>query len=368
MKSSNRVYLVVALLVVVLLLTLACAPGAATPSATPTLAPRSGWQRVVEAAKKEGRLTIYASTGPAAHQAMTEQFGRQTGLTLEIVNMSPATTQERIRLEQQSGAHVSDLILSAITTVADHARLGFGQPVPAELPSATDKAIFRVDPWAYDVGGHTLLTWQQEATAGILVNTNLVKEGEITSWSDLLDPRWKGKIIILDPRAPVAGAGAQAYAAMELGMDYWKKMAGQGLRFDRDVGRVVQAVSMGEKPVALFARADTAEVAILAGAPIKYIHPKEGSMLVTFAAMTVKNGPHPNATAVFMNWLISKEGHEAVMRALHRAGIRKDLEPTWLKIPEFRPDAPKKLFSRVATNPTHSQEVVQFMIEALGKP
>lgn len=372
-KGMMLVSVVLASALLALGLLVSCTPRATPAPATPAPVPAAPavspeWQQVLEAGKREGTVVVFeGARAPRFTEALISEFPRQTGIRAEVVSVSGAEIRERIRMEDRAGAYQVDVLISALSTPADIVDWGFGQPVPIKLPVEEEMDVFRVKPWQYDPQ-RRLMVWSQNVEPIILINTNLVKpQDEPKSWHDLLDPKWKGKIIITDPRFP-GGSTLMAYSASELGKDYWSKIPTQNPRLERNANRVIDAVVLGEKPIAIFAQSPIGAAAIAAGAPVKFLHLEEGSALMLWGGTVVKNTPHPNAAIVFMNWLLSKQGHETVMRAFESPGLRKDLKADWIKIPELLPGAERKLFSRVLTSPKHSQESIAFMQAAMGKP
>src|SRR3990172_6389834 len=73
---------------------------------------------------------------------------------------------------------------------------------------------------------------------------------------------------------------------------------------------------------------------IKAGLPIKSLPPlKEGTYGTAGSGnlAIVKNPAHPNATKVFVNWVLSREGQEIVSKALGQATRRLDVDTKWLR-------------------------------------
>src|SRR5690606_33851868 len=109
----------------------------------------------------------------------------------------------------------------------------------------------------------------------ILVNTNLVPEGdEPKNWTDLADPKWKGKILSDDPRALGAGNVWFSVTYEAYGEDYHKKMAAQNLVISRVFAESNRRIARGE--FAIYLPFNISEYQSLKGLPIKPIIPEEG--------------------------------------------------------------------------------------------
>ena len=155
--------------------------------------------------------------------------------------------------------------------------------------------------------------------------------------------------VILDPRP--AGPG------QAVGQDLWHRFGdkyivdlykGQGVTFTRDPRQLVEWVARGTHPVALGAVQIMIETFRKEKFPLKVIHPKDGPGFLTggwSVVQLLKDGPHPNAAAVFVNWLASKPGQEIYSRIMLERSLRTDVGDEMM--PEYtRPQAGIKYFDQ----------------------
>ena len=256
------------------------------------------WQKVVDAAKKEGTLTFYiANAGNAQIAEMVRQFEAKTGIKVNKLEAPPPALAERVRSEANTGKAIGDVAEFGGTTQAllskEGVLQGFGylpnlkklkikQGVPEEVPG-----------W---VNGYALM-----------INTNLVSsDREPKSWKDLLDPQWKGKILAND--FDVSGAG-QSWFSVTLaafGQGYHEQLAKQNLTFfggspRAQMTRVAQGEFAMEVPILL------PEINGLKGLPVKAIIPEEGLPYTAVSITTLKGAPHPNAARVFLNFVLEEQ-------------------------------------------------------------
>ncbi|MBM2832399.1 MAG: extracellular solute-binding protein, partial [Dehalococcoidia bacterium] len=229
----------------------------------------------------------------------------------------------------------ADLLTSGWTNTANIVEAGFGQPVSAVLPALGEKDIWKLDPGKYD-STHSALVYGMGLTPSLIINTDLVRPGEIQSWQDLLDPRWKDKMVMSDPRAGSGPAAGGIWVWSKLGEDFWKKLAAQRPVMTVSAELPTQQVALGEKPVAIFPNFLRVVTAITAGAPLQLVHLKEGTAYYISGVGPVKNAPHPNAALVFINWMFTKEGQAAIGKASGLFTIRKDVAEDWIRIRELR--------------------------------
>ena len=147
------------------------------------------------------------------------------------------------------------------------------------------------------------------------INTTQVEPREIRSFDDLLNPKWKGRIGFLDPRNAGSGQNTWAFLWKVKGEEYLGKLVQQDLLITQNQRQIAEALTKGKLAFTIGLSHYTYEPFIKAGLPVKPVpnikegaHANNGSGVVTI----VKNPPHPNATKVFVNWLLGKEGQETL--------------------------------------------------------
>ena len=183
-------------------------------------------------------------------------------------------------------------------------------------------------------------------TETIWYNSLLVKPEEITSWDNLLDPKWKGKIAILDPRSPGSGESSWAFLLRIKGEAYLAKLAAQEMMVGRNLRQLAEQVARGKSSISLGLSYYSYLPFIKAGLPVKPISSiKEGFYAATGSGNValLKNMAHPNAAKVFLNWMLSKDGQTALTRALGQPTRRLDVETRWTR--EFGHIAAKEVLT-----------------------
>lgn len=325
---------------------MAPAPVAATP-APPQASPEEvAWAAVVERAKKEGNVTAYGYVFPGEiGQAVRQAFKDRYGITVEILTVSGRTALEKIKVEQQIKKPVADVVVGGLSVGWDLARLGLVAVVVEELPALKNRDVFIAD--VVDMNGQLLYVGFSQSD--VLVNTKLMKpQDEPKSYSDLLDPKFKGqKILFSDPRT--GGSGGWSWFLTStfyktLDYDYFRRfMQQQPVMSQASTNELISQVARGEYHMNAGASADAASHMIVAGAPIKVLALQEGSWASGTSLTVIKNAAHPNAARLFANWFFSKEGQLAFYKAASDTPVRKDV-PDFMP-PGVRPE-PKKLFVR----------------------
>ncbi|MBM2832465.1 MAG: extracellular solute-binding protein family 1, partial [Dehalococcoidia bacterium] len=225
----KKVGFAITLFLVLGLVLAACAPKAAlapspAPSQAPTASPApalSEWDKVLAAAKKEGTVTVYNVFGAITGKAMEEGM-KKYGIKVENIGGIGNDLELKIKTEQQAKTYFADVFMGGWVNQRNVVAQGFGQPVEVAIPSLQEKDVWFFHPGKYDPTKSAYII-STSLDAPVTINTTLVKQGEITKWDDLLNPQWKGKIVLQDPRVGSGPGTSGMAAALDLGEEFWKK-------------------------------------------------------------------------------------------------------------------------------------------------
>jgi iron(III) transport system substrate-binding protein len=287
-------------------------------------------QALIDAAVKEGKVVWYSTLimDTILKPLMDAFQAKYPQIKVEGTRMDNPTVFLRLINEGRAGASQADVfdVSSSIDAVKKAGLVDQYNP-----PAAAKFAPEYRDPDGYWTVTHIVIL-------GTSINTNLVKGDDIPkSWADLLDPKWKGKMAW--PAATTNGGGpfiANILATMgeDAGMEYLRKLSKQ------DVVNVAESpialldhLSAGEYAIQLMAPTHLSQIVIKKGAPVARID-LEPMLMVPYHISKVKEGPHPNAAKLLIDFLLSDEGQEVYQKAGY-IPVNPNIKPN---PPELRPD------------------------------
>lgn len=258
-------------------------------------------------AREEGRINYYGAPelGLALEPAF-KLFQQRYGVEVVFTGARGRESYERIVSEQRAGRYIADVISTGASSMSALKWKG-------ALISYTPSGLTDIPAELHD-RDHVLIPVYINIY-GMLIHTGLVKPNEAPkSWRDLLDSRWKGRILADDPRG--AGGGNFWFVVLYriLGRSFLEALAKQGPQFRPQYLENEKALARGEYPIYLPAMAGS--LARLKGAPVKWIAPSDGSTYALISQAIVKNAPHPNSARLWTNFQLGSE----VQRALADGG------------------------------------------------
>lgn len=295
------------------------------------------WDKVVEAAKKEGKIVLAIPPSNELRKEM-EIALKKFGIEAELVPASGPKNAARIAAEKKAGVSYFDAIICGTGTAVSLAHDGMLEPIESFwiLPEVKDpKLWFGGHVWEDNLSTNKFLYsfLADVATQNAWFNATLAKAEDFKSFDDFLQPKWKGKIGFSDPRVPSSGQGIWSFMWDIKGEEFLKKLAAQDLFLTRDLRQLADALAKAKIAVAFGLGRTPVDPYVDAGLPLKPVPaPKEGLPASNgFGVIgVVKNPPNPNATRVFVNWFLSKEGQEWYNKVMENGTRRFDVETRWL--------------------------------------
>lgn len=319
------------------------------------------WDSLIRAARKEGELVVAAGGQPSREYRPTfNAFRKKFGVTVEVSTGSATDTLNRVFAERRAGRYNVDIGMLSVRS--SNVRLIPARtvaPIPPLLihPEVLDESKWHKGRhWYGDKGQHVLIYDASVSRSDdFWYNTEKISKKKATTikgpW-DFFDPKWKGKIASLGMGDP---SGLRSMVLLWLdpnaGKEWVKRWLTSGwVRFVDDRRQVETWLTGGSSPLN-FPTADARSFRRLSrrGLPIKEVLIQKGTPALVASGsgccITVFNRrPHPNASKLFLNWFLSKEGQTLHHRRgpdLDRQSLRDDIPIGNVQAEEQRPPEAK---------------------------
>ncbi|MFN0070837.1 MAG: ABC transporter substrate-binding protein [Chloroflexota bacterium] len=317
------------------------APAAAAPQTAPA-APagatagqdwQAQWDTLVEGAKREGKVVVQTPAGAGYRESVDEFAKAFPGIEADHQPFPDSATYiPKITSERQAGIYSVDVLATTVTPLLQVLKpQGFLDPVrPLFIrPDVMDDKVWYQGfegRWA-DLTKSHVFRFGVSVTRPIYVNTGMIEADAIKTIDDLLDPKWKGKIVTSD---------------LVQGYVYTPSTI---IREDRGEA-FLHKLFVEQEPLIIRDRRQAIESLIRGAVPIGFgLHPVIMSDFVKDGlAKDIRNldffgygggevagiynkAPHPMAGKLFLNWLLTKEGQGTWTKGSHQNSARLDVPP-----------------------------------------
>lgn len=290
------------------------------------------WGKTLQSAQREGRVVIYADTPAPAIKEAAPMFKNKYGIILEVVQGRGPELRSKVGAERGAKLYLPDIYISGASGLPVNFSQGWTDPFTESmliLPEVADPGAWYGDklPWLDKEKRGFIFFYYP--TPNIAINTELVNKGEINSYYDLLNPKWKDRILLGDPS--ITGSAFSFFMNMVeqkvLDLDFFRQLMKQNPAIHRDYRLMAQWLAQGKYSIAVAVAGGQIEQFQDVGAPVEWAQVKEGTYLsIDGAVVTLMNKrPHPRATTIFVNWFLSKEGQLHVQKTLGYTSARVDI-------------------------------------------
>jgi len=262
------------------------------------------------AAKKEGSVRWYTSTPVDTAQRIATAFEQQSGIKVELFRSGGSAVLSRFMQELNAGSVQADVLTTsdpaAATTLAKRGTFVFFKPanfdkIPAEVKDENGAWIA-----------------QRLNLLAIAVKGDAVKPADRPkTWSDLVDPKYKGLEVMPDPSFTSLQLVAVGTLSKALGWSFYEKLKKNDVMIVQGHEQVEAMVKRGERPIAAEELDSYAADDRKAGHEIVTIFPTEGVFAIASPTAIIKGGPHPNAAKAFAEFMIG----DAVQQSFAQEGI-----------------------------------------------
>lgn len=289
--------------------------GAGTDSAEPNESAPSGpigIDELVEAAQAEGSLVVYGSPSQVALEAATEAFAEKYGISVQTVRIVGSELIARFAAEKEANASTADAIVQNMSVF-------YQQAIEEGLVTPLDD--LQIDGYPWDMPDEFLRPDDGTAVVmlqirGITYNTNLVQGSDVpSSWEDVADPKWAGKIGIADPAsAPVyIGHWWTISENVSGGTDLMEAVGDLNPKIYASGAPATAAVGAGEIALMPVNIGSLTYEAQRQGAPLEFVIP-DGTTADEQALQVNATAANPNAARLFVHFMMT-EGSQIMAEA-----------------------------------------------------
>jgi iron(III) transport system substrate-binding protein len=273
---------------------------------------------LIEAARKEGQVIHYTSTDLPVAEKLARAFeAKYAGIAVRVERTGAERVFQRIGQEYSSNIHAVDVVNSS-----DAAHFIVWKRDGILMPFVPEDVAKFYPPEHRDIDGQ-FASWRIFLSI-IAYNTKLVKaEDAPKSFADLLDPKWKGKIVKAHPGYSGTVMTSTYQLQRDLGWSWFEQLAKQNVMQVQSSADPPKKLDLGERAV----MADGNEYSILqlkeAGRPVEPVYATEGSPMIIGPNGIFKNSPNPNAAKLFQSYCFSRETQQLIidiggLRSVHR--------------------------------------------------
>ena len=262
---------------------------------------------LAEGAKKEGAVVLYSTLTVQDATALSEAFERKYGVKVMAWRGNGDKIVQRAITEARSGRYDADIF----EMNAPQMEMLYREKLLEEFFSP---AFADIPPNAFPPHRHYVA--DRFAFYVLAFNTNIVKPAQApSSYEDLLDPKWRGKLGL--EAGDVAWFAAVVKAmGEEKGLAYFRSLAAMKPQLRTGHILLAELVAAGEIPMTPTAYNNNVETLKKKGAPVdwKPLAPAFGR--ATSVALS-RRAPHPHAAALFTDFLLSRDG-QGILQRLNR--------------------------------------------------
>jgi iron(III) transport system substrate-binding protein len=313
---------------------------------------QSEWEKIIQGAKKEGKLSLYLYQGEGELGALSQLFQKKYP-EISVTSVIGRGNQlgPKIMAERRAGKFLVDVYIAGLTSTYEilyRARILDPVRTALILPEVLDESKWWQGQHHYiDSENKYMFVFVGNIGQYVSYHASSVDPMEFRSYWDFLQPKWRGKILSRDPKI----SGSQRiglrmfYQTPELGAEFIRRLYGEmDVTLTQEIRQTTDWLAHGKFAICFFC----SEIlkAKSQGLPVDEFPSarwKESRALTAGNVGSValpSQPPHPHAARLFANWLLSREGQIAFQRTANtpfnseesmRIDIPKDMIPAELR-------------------------------------
>jgi iron(III) transport system substrate-binding protein len=254
--------------------------------------------KVIDAAQKEGAVSLYSSASTGPSNAIAEAFKKKYGIGVSVYRAGSAEVATRVQAEESAGRTQADAL------IIEQPALSLLLRYLADYDSPERASIDAV----YKAPKYTLIRMYM---AQLGWNSSAVKaEAAPKDWKDLLDPKWKGRLGSLDPHVTATTLAWQVMVDKLYGPSFLQAFGANKPKLYASTNAMSQAIVSGEIDTGITNSFGVIQMADT-GAPIAGVVPKN-TVLFGGNISVFDKAPHPNAARLFCDFACSAEGQSII--------------------------------------------------------
>jgi iron(III) transport system substrate-binding protein len=316
MMASYRTFGRRALLAGPLLLPLGARVVSAAPAATPVT------PALVDAATKEGKVTYYTAMDLSVAEPMAKAFeARYPGIKVTVERSGAERVFSRIGQEMGSRIYRVDVVNSS-----DAAHFLYWKREGWLAPFVSTEMARDLPAEMVDADG--MFCNQRTHLSTIAYNSKLVSpEDAPKGFMDLLQPKYKGKLVKGHPGYSGTIMTATQQISRELGWSYFEKLAKQKVLQVQSATEPPKRLEAGERAVAVDGSDYLFWMARERGLPIEVVLAVEGTPQISNPMGIFKTAPNPNAARLLVSWIMSGEGQSFIVNLSGQYAVNRQVKP-----------------------------------------
>ncbi len=275
---------------------------------------------IQELARREGELAWYTSLPEDGARALLDRFStKYPFVTTHLIRESTFDIIRRVRSEIDDGRVQADVL--HVLDVAVFVQLKKqGALLKYESPEARS-----IGAQYKDAG-----LWVALRCVDLCIaydSARMSPQEAPKYWPDLLGEQWVGRVAQKDAQTAGSAYAQYYFLREEYGLSYWQRMARQSPRIYKTADESIEALRRGDVDLVSGVMGYSVWDARQRGSSVRGVWPQDGVPMMIGPTAILREAPHPNAAKLFTDFVLSKEGQEALQSAVGPYSPRPDVHP-----------------------------------------
>src|SRR3990167_2640699 len=212
------------------------------------------WEKTLISARKESNVVVYATLLAPMMREISPMFKSKYGLTIDVTTGRGAELRSKLLAEHKNGLLLADVAISGLNTIFTIKEAGVTQALEPMLvlPEVTDPKVYYEGALPFADKDRRIFRSMAYAVQSYIINSEMIKPEEVKSYHDLLNPKFKGKLIMSDPT--ITGSGFNLFSTLlfkkVLDVDFFRQLVKQEPAITRDLRLQVEWLAKGKYGIA----------------------------------------------------------------------------------------------------------------------